>query len=176
MLYSSDLNTYDIEDFCANTLKNSATFEAFCITEIGAKLNFETDSPMNSFNDLPALPYCTVHGGVEDQDRLQAEWGHPYEIALVFGILDETSSTNKNPPFTIVNGIKKYTSTRNIEKVAKEALKQIQDKMRATGISGDYDISIISAKGIKTATGEASDMNYILSLSFNYLDDIQKGC
>jgi hypothetical protein len=176
MLYSSDLNVYDIQDFCAETLKNSTTFSTFCNDLIGSELNYETDAVMNNKDELPDLPYCSVHGGTESQDLTQQEWGHSYEVVLVFGILDEISDSNQNPPFITENGIKKYTSARNIEKIAKEALKVIKAKMSSSGISGDYDISIISANGIKTATGEASDMNYILSLSFNYLNSISKGC
>jgi hypothetical protein len=176
MLYSTDLNTYDIQDFCAKTLKDSIPFKDFCVSLIGSELNYVTDAIMNDIDKLPDLPYCSVHSGTEDQDLIQQEWGHSYEIVLVFGILDETSSTNKNPPFATEDSIKKYTSSRSIEKIAKEALGIIKNKMRSTGISGDHDISIISAQGIKTATGEASDMNYILSLSFNYLNSISKGC
>ena len=176
MLYNSDLNVYDIQDFCAEALEESATFEAFCISTIGKKLNYQTDAIMNDIDNLPEIPYCSVHGGNENQDLSQQEWGHDYEIALVFGVLDETSDTNMNPPYIVENNVKKYTSARNIEKVAKEALKVIKNKMLSNGINGDYDIIIVSAQGIKTATGEASDMNYILSLNFNYLNSISKGC
>ena len=32
MLYDSDLTVYDIQDFCADNLKNSAEFSSFCTT------------------------------------------------------------------------------------------------------------------------------------------------
>ena len=72
--------------------------------------------------------------------------------------------------------MRKYTSARNIEKIAKKAILVLKETMQRTGINGDYDIQIISANGTKTATGEADDMNYILSLSFSYLENLQKGC
>lgn len=176
MLYDSDLTVYDIQDFCADSLKNSAEFSSFCTTTIQATLNFETDAVMNDIDMLPPLPYCTVHGGNENQDLRQPEWGHEYEIVLVFGIADTTSETNPKPPFQETNGMRKYTSARNIEKIAKKAILVLKETMQRTGINGDYDIQIISANGTKTATGEADDMNYILSLSFSYLENLQKGC
>lgn len=175
MLYSTDLKVYEIQDFCVETLKNDATFATLCTTELGAELNYQTDAPMNDVDNLPALPYCSAHGGTEEHDLLREEWNHPYEIALVFGIADGTEA-EPTPPSVIENGIKKYTSSRKIELIAKEALKVIKDKMSASGINGDYDISIVSASGLKTPTGEASDMNYILSLNFNYLESISKEC
>lgn len=176
MLYSSDLDTYQIQDFCAETLKNSTDFETFCVGIVGSALNYETDAIMNDIDSLPDLPYCSVHSGNEKQDLREEEWGHGYEIALVFGIKDTTSEDDKRPPFVIENDIKKYSSSRNIEKIAKEAIKTIKAKMNSTGIKSDYDIQLLSASGIKTATGEASDMNYVLSLNFNYLQSISKEC
>lgn len=176
MLYESDLEVFDIQDFCVNTLKNSSEFESFCIAEVGSVLNFETDAVLNDIDMLPSLPYCTVHGGTESHDLRSGEWGHDYEIVLVFGITDTTDENNPNPPFAEENSIKKYTSTRTIEKIAKKAIAVLKQRMLSSGINGDYDMSIVSAIGQKTATGEADDMNYILTLSFNYLQSISKGC
>lgn len=176
MLYESDLTLYDIQDFCAETLKNNADFTTYCVSEIGESLNFETDAVLNDEDMLPALPYCSVHSGEEEHNLLQGEWGHEYKIGLVFGISDTTSATDPRPPSTIDSDIKKYTSSRKIENIAKKALLTIKSRMRASGINGDYDIQIVSVSGVKTPTGEADDMNYIMSISFNYLETIQKGC
>lgn len=176
MLYSEDLRTYDIQDFCINTLLKDTAFESFCIDTLGSALNYEVDAILNDIDMLPALPYCTAHSGVENQNLLSSEYGHSYDIALIFGISDTTSSEDGSPPFTVEEGIKKYASQRKVEDIARLAIQTIRNKMRATGVRGDYDIVITDADGKKTATGEAEDMNYILSLRFNYLENISKGC
>ncbi len=176
MLFDNDLDVYVIQDYLATSLKNDTDFITACNTLLGKQLNYVTDAPFNDIDLLPELPYCSLHGGDENQDLRIDAWGHTYEIVLVFGIEDTTSSKNQTPPSSTVDGIVKYTSSRLIEQLAKEALKSIKGKMSLSGINGDYDIMLISANGVKTPTGEASDMNYILTLTFGYLDDINKGC
>jgi len=176
MLYSKDLTIYDIQDFCINTLAKDTVFETFCIDKIGSTLNYEVDAILNDIDMLPALPYCTAHSGIENQNLLSAEYGHSYDIALIFGILDTTSTQDGSPPFVVEDSVKKYTSQRKVEDIARLAIQTIQKKMRATGIKGDFEIVITDAEGKKTETGEAEDMNYILSLRFNYLENISKGC
>jgi hypothetical protein len=177
MLYESDLKVYDIQDFCVNALKNSTDFENFCISTIGSVLNMETDSILNDIDSMPSLPCLSVLSGEESQDLTMNEWGHKYEIGMVFSIADVTSITNPNPPFTIDNTIKKYSSSRLLENLVKKAIITIKNKVLSSGINGDYDIALIAANGYKTQTGEYNgEINYVLSLTFNYLQSISKGC
>jgi hypothetical protein len=176
VLYENDLTVFDIQDFCANTLKNDATFEALCVEKVGSALNFETDAVLNDYDMLPPIPYCSIHAGAESQDLRAGEWNHDYEVAIVLGISDVTSAADKRSPSVTENGIVKYTSIRVVEILAKKAIITIKKRMASSGINGDFDIQLISANGTKTATGEADDMNYILSLTFSYLDTTSKGC
>lgn len=176
MLSASDLESYDIQDFCAEALNNSVEFKDFCTTLVGEPLNIETDAILNDIDKLPMLPYCSIHSGESIDDLTQPEWGSPYEIGLVFGISDTVSDINPNSPFVEENGIKKYSSARTVQKISKQAILTIKDEMARTGINGDYNIQIVTASGTTTNTGEAEDMNYILSLTFNYLNSIMKDC
>lgn len=169
MLYENDLNSYGIQDFCMKTLKQSAEFNNFITSLSLGTMSYETDTTVDSKHDLPDLPFVSAYAGDERQDERNQEWGHTYEIPLVFGIEDVKEAT-------IEDGVKKFLSPRNIEKVAKKALTIIKNKMSASGINGDYEIQIISADGFRTPSGEEDEINYILSLTFSYLEDINKGC
>lgn len=167
MLLDNELDTYDIQDFCVETLQSDVDYQVFCTSLVGGVLNYETDTRIDNFDELPDYPFCVSFAGEEQQDLRVREWGHTYEIGLVFAIEDKKT-------FVPENSIKKYTDTRSIEKLTKEAIKVIKKKMRKYGVNGDYELTIVAADGEKTPTGEADDINYILSLTFGYLDDINK--
>jgi len=168
MLLDNDLSVYDIQDFCIETLKNSIVFSDFCVATIGSSLNFETDSRMDSQDALPVHPYCVAYAGEEQQDLRVSEWGHTYEIGFEFSILDDDIE------FIVDSDIKKYQATRKLEKVAKKAIEVVKSQMRSSGISGDFELEIVSASGEKSPTGLANDAMYLLALTFAYLDDINK--
>jgi hypothetical protein len=169
MLYSTDVTIDDILNFCSLSLKNNTDFNTLVNTITGNSMNYVEDGVLNDIDDLPNLPYVSIHAGNEQQDLRIQEWGHIYEIALVFGVADDTGSV-------VEDGIKKYQPSKKIRQIVKKAVDVLRGTLSREGINGDFEISLISFEGTTTPTGEADDMNYILTLSFGYIDNITKGC
>lgn len=165
MLFKNSLKAYEIQQFCAETLNESASFQAFVLSKTNAPFNYEMDSRVDEDAELPSLPYCCFFAGEQNEDMRQPEWGQTYDIGILFGITD-----NKTPE--VVNGIKRYKEPIWLQKIAQEAVDTIQTTIRQVGIEGNYEMSIIGASGNTTPTGEDDDIQYRLALTFSNLQDI----
>ena len=156
-----DYSDTDIQGWAATTLKNSASFNQFCIDTIGKTLTFVTSEPVDDRElDAVALPFISIWSTVYEENNLsQTPYNKMWTMPISIGIEAVEKPVD-------INGILVFESTKIAKALAWEAKITLQQKANECGID-NKDIRLIEVLHLSvTEIGEADDIQANLILNF----------
>lgn len=160
---------YEICDALQEFLSRNEEFEIFLNT-LGYTNNIQnTNLTLINYIHYPkqqtaiaTFPFISFESN-ESIDARAEEDGFRWYVDIVVGIQDITED-NPNHNYTQTDNVLKYNKASQIQDLALEILKAIEEEIEITGIKGDFEINFGKISQSTSHTGEFDEMYHLIEL------------
>lgn len=160
---------YEICNALQQFLLSNTDFETFLNT-----LGYTNDEEKTNFTLMNYIHYPKKQTAIttfpfisfesnESIDARTEEDGFRWYIDIVIGIQDITED-NPNHNYTQTDNVLKYNKASQIQDLALEILKAIEEEIEITGIKGDFEINFGKISQSTSHTGEFDEMYHLIEL------------
>jgi hypothetical protein len=148
-----------LKKWITDTLKNDATYEALCLSTVGAKLGYYRSSPADQI--VEALPFFTAFTSESSQDFVAMDgYTKTWDVPCALGI--DGSYDNAG---TDDSGVTIWSGTDKAEILAANAIEILRDTARNCGINGE-DVQVLETRIIISEVGEFDDIQASIFIKF----------
>lgn len=160
---------YEMCDALQEFLSRNEEFEIFLNT-LGYTNNIQnTNLTLINYIHYPkqqtaiaTFPFISFESN-ESIDARAEEDGFRWYVDIVVGIQDITED-NPNHNYTQTDNVLKYNKASQIQDLALEILKAIEEEIEITGIKGDFEINFGKISQSTSHTGEFDEMYHLIEL------------